>query len=181
MGSVYAQLSLGVASPRVGLLSNGEEPGKGPALIHEAYSLLEASGLNFVGNVEPKEVYGGAVDVAVTDGFSGNVFLKTSESVARFLTEVIRQEMTSGPLTAVGGLLARPAFRRVRRLLDPGEYGAVPLLGLGGLVFVGHGRSDAHALINAVAAARTAVEAGLLEGLRKALEPTMARAEPAGG
>lgn len=180
MGSVYAQLSLGVSSPRVGLLSNGEEPGKGPTLIHETYPLLEASGLNFVGNVEPKEVYSGSVDVAVTDGFSGNIFLKTSESVARFLTEVIRQEITSGPLTAVGGVLARPAFHRVRRLLDPAEYGAVPLLGLSGLVFVGHGRSDARALINAIAAARTAVEAGLLEALRRALEPTMVRNDPTG-
>jgi glycerol-3-phosphate acyltransferase PlsX len=103
------------------------------------------------------------------------VFLKTSEAVARFLTEVIREEITSGPLTAVGGLLARPAFGRVRRLMDPAEYGAVPLLGLNGLVFVGHGRSDARALVSAIAAARAAVAAGLLDALRRALEPHMAR------
>jgi glycerol-3-phosphate acyltransferase PlsX len=175
MGSVYAQVALGVPSPRVGLISNGEEPGKGTALIHETYPLLASSGLNFVGNVEAKEIYDGAVDVAVTDGFTGNVFLKTSESVARFLTEVIRQEIKSGPLTAVGGMLARPAFGRVRRLLDPAEYGAVPLLGLNGLVFVGHGRSDGRALINAIAAARAAAEAGLLEALRRALEPYRVR------
>jgi glycerol-3-phosphate acyltransferase PlsX len=175
MGSVYAQIALGRPAPRVGLISNGEEPGKGTSLIQQAYPLLQASGLNFVGNVEAKEIYAGGIDVAVTDGFSGNVFLKTSEAVARFLTEVIREEITSGPLTAVGGLLARPAFGRVRRLMDPAEYGAVPLLGLNGLVFVGHGRSDARALVSAIAAARAAVAAGLLDALRRALEPHMAR------
>ena len=171
MGSVYAQTALGKPFPRVGLISNGEERGKGTALIHETYPLLEAAGLNFVGNVEAKEIYDGAVDVAVTDGFSGNIFLKTSEAVARFLTEVIRDEIRSGAVTSIGGMLARPAFGRVRRLLDPAEYGAVPLLGLNGLVFVGHGRSDGRALVNAIGAARAAVEAGLLEALRKALEP----------
>ena len=175
MGSVYAQVALGKPTPRVGLISNGEEPGKGTALIHETYPMLEASGLNFVGNVEAKEIYAGNVDVAVTDGFSGNIFLKTSESVARFLTEVIREEITASPLTAVGGMLARPAFGRVRRLLDPAEYGAVPLLGLNGLVFAGHGRSDARALVNAMAAARAAVEGGLLDSLRRALEPYLTR------
>jgi glycerol-3-phosphate acyltransferase PlsX len=174
MGSVYAQLALGKEAPRVGLISNGEEAGKGTALIHEAFPLLSASGLRFIGNVEAKEIYAGNVDVAVTDGFSGNIFLKSSEAVARFLMEVIREEITSRPLSAVGGALARPAFTRVRRLLDPAEYGAVPLLGLDGLVFVGHGRSNAHALVNAIAAARSAVQAGLLEALRRALEPHLA-------
>jgi glycerol-3-phosphate acyltransferase PlsX len=179
MGSVYAQVALGIPFPRIGLISNGEEPGKGTTLIHETYPLLAAAGLNFVGNVEAKEIYAGEVDVAVTDGFTGNVFLKTSESVARFLTDMIRDEITSGPLTVIGGLLARPAFGRVRRLLDPGEYGAAPLLGLNGLVFVGHGRSDSRALVNAIGAARAAAEAGLLEALRTALEPHLVR--PAAG
>jgi glycerol-3-phosphate acyltransferase PlsX len=96
----------------------------------------------------------------------------TGRSLAAWL---IREEITSGPLTAVGGLLARPAFARVRRLLDPAEYGAAPLLGLNGLVFVGHGRSDSRALVNAIGAARAAVEAGLLEALRRALEPYLVR------
>ncbi len=169
MGSVYAQVTLGLDNPRIGLLSIGEEAGKGNTLIHEAFPLLERLGLNFVGNVEPKEIYAGKVDVAVTDGFTGNVFLKTSEAVARFLIDRIRQEITSAPLTMVGGLLARPAFGRVRRMLDPAEYGAVPLLGVDGLVFIGHGRSDARALVNAVAAARQAVAGGLLEAMRSAL------------
>lgn len=174
MGSVYAQFSLGVPSPRVGLLSNGEEAGKGTALLHEAFPLLQRSSLNFVGNVEPKEVYSGEVDVAVTDGFTGNIFLKTSESVAKFLIETIRDEITAGLVTKAGGALARPAFQRVRRVLDPAEYGAVPLLGVDGLVFIGHGRSDSRALINAIAAARRAVDAGLLEALRSSLGASLA-------
>jgi len=175
MGSVYAQVVLGVPSPRVGLLTNGEEAGKGNELIHETYPLLESSGLNFIGSVEPKEIYAGKADVAVTDGFTGNVFLKTSESVARFLVDTLREEITAGPITAAGGLLARPAFRRVARILDPAEYGAAPLLGVNGLVFVGHGRSDGRALVNAIAVARQAAEAGLLDALRQALEPFLSR------
>jgi glycerol-3-phosphate acyltransferase PlsX len=99
--------------------------------------------------------------------------------VARYLVEAIRDEISSGPLTAMGGALARPAFRRVRRLLDPAEYGAVPLLGVNGLVFIGHGRSDSHALVSAIAAARQAVAAGLLEALRRSLEPFLVRPAPA--
>jgi glycerol-3-phosphate acyltransferase PlsX len=120
--------------------------------------------------------------VAVTDGFTGNVFLKTSEAVARFLVETLRDEITAHPLTAVGGALARPAFGRVRRVMDPAEYGAVPLLGIDGLVFVGHGRSDGRAMVSAIAAARAAVEAHLLDALRRALEPHFASpvAAPAG-
>ena len=173
MGSVYAQVALGIPSPRIGLISNGEEPGKGTALIHETYPLLADSGLNFVGNVEAKEIYAGAVDVAVTDGFTGNVFLKTSESVARFMTEVIRKEITSGPLTAVGGFLARPAFGRVRRLLDPAEYGAAPLLGLNGLVLIGHGRSDALAIKHAIRLAKNAADTNMLGALRSSIESSI--------
>ncbi len=171
MGSIYAQKVRHVQRPRVGLLSNGEEAGKGNELIHGTYPLLEASGLNFIGSVEPKEVYAGRADVVVTDGFTGNVFLKTSESVARFLVDRLREEITAGPITSAGGILARPAFRRVARILDPAEYGAAPLLGVNGLVFIGHGRSDGRALVNAIAVARQAAEAGLLDALRQALEP----------
>jgi glycerol-3-phosphate acyltransferase PlsX len=170
MGSIYAEVVQGKKSPRVALLSNGEEAGKGNQLIKEAYPLIEQAGLNFIGNIEPKELYAGRADVAVTDGFVGNVFLKTSEAVARFLSELIRDHIQAGPLTAVGGLLARPAFRQVSRIMDPAEYGAVPLLGVDGLVFIGHGRSDARALVNAVKGARLAVERGLLPALKEAIQ-----------
>jgi len=166
-GSLYAETVLGRPSPRVGLLSNGEEAGKGNELVKEAYPLLQKAGLNFVGNIEPKEFYAGKADVVVTDGFTGNVLLKTSEAVASFLISMIREQIKSGLATSVGGLLARPAFKRVGAILDPGEYGAAPLLGIDGLVFVGHGRSDARALVSAIRVARQAVAGGLLPAMRR--------------
>jgi glycerol-3-phosphate acyltransferase PlsX len=170
MGSVYCSGVYGIERPRVGLLSNGEEAGKGNQLVKDTYPLLAKSNLNFVGNVEAKEVFAGEVDVMVTDGFSGNVFLKTSEAVAKFLIDVIRSEIKSSPLTTIGGLLARPAFKRIGELLDPAEYGAAPLLGVDGLVFVGHGRSDAKALYNAIKISRQAVKNNVIEDLRKTLQ-----------
>ena len=173
MGALYSQVMYGVANPRVGLLSNGEEAGKGNLLVRETFPLFEGLGLNFVGNLEPKEVYQGAADVVVTDGFTGNVFLKTSEAVASMLVDTLREEIRSTPLSTIGGLLARPAFARVRRLMDPSEYGAVPLLGIDGLVFIGHGRSDAKALMSALTVARQAVEVDLLMAMRNLLERTL--------
>lgn len=170
MGSIYCSGVYGIDRPRIGLLSNGEEAGKGNQLVKDTYPILAASNLNFVGNVEAKEVFAGEVDVVVTDGFSGNVFLKTSEAVAKFLIDVIRAEIKSTPLTTIGGLLARPAFKRVGQLLDPAEYGAAPLLGIDGLVFVGHGRSDAKAMFNAIKIARQAVENDVLSDLRRSLK-----------
>ncbi len=178
MGAVYAEKVLGRSEPRVALLSNGEEPGKGNELVRQTFPLLVESGLHFIGNVESKEVYGGRADVVVTDGFTGNVFLKTSEAVAAFLVNLIRGEIRSGPLTSVGGLLARPAFRRVGALLDPAEYGAVPLLGVDGLVFIGHGRSDGRALLTALRVARQAVESRLLEALRQAIQQRLSGGAP---
>lgn len=169
MGALYAQEVMGVANPRVGLLSNGEEAGKGNELVKETYPLLEKSGLNFIGNVEGKELFGGEVDVAVTDGFTGNVLLKASEAVAKLLTEQLKAGLMSTPLTKMGALLAKPAFGQLRKSLDPAEVGAVPLLGLDGLVFVGHGRSDARALVSAITRAREAVEAHLLDTLRTSI------------
>ncbi len=170
MGAVYMERAFDRPNPRVGLLSNGEEAGKGNQLVKETFPLLEKSGLNFVGNLEPKEIYAGHADVVVTDGFSGNVFLKTSESVARFLLEMVRDEIRSNPISTLGGLLAKSAFARVRQVLDPSEYGAAPLLGIDGLVFIGHGRSDVKALVSAVRVARQAVETGVLEATREAIQ-----------
>lgn len=170
MGSIYAEKVLGRPKPRVGLLSNGEEAGKGNTLIKETYPLLEASGLNFIGNVEGKELFGGEADVVVMDGFTGNILLKSSEAVAKLITDILRQELMGSTRTKVGGLLARPAFDRIREMLDPAEYGAAPLLGINGQVFVGHGRSDERALVNAIRVARQAVQADLLVALREAIQ-----------
>jgi len=170
LGAIYAERVLGRSRPSVALLSNGEEAGKGNSLVKETYPLLEKAGLNFIGNVESKELFAGRADVIVTDGFTGNVAIKTSEAVAGFLIELIRTQIKASPLTAVGGLLAKPAFRRVGKVLDPAEYGAAPLLGIDGLVFIGHGRSDARALISALRVARQAVSEDLLPALAAAIQ-----------
>ncbi|MFO7679467.1 MAG: phosphate acyltransferase PlsX [Chloroflexota bacterium] len=165
MGSLYVERMLGLKNPRVGLISNGEEEGKGTELIREAGSLLAASGLNFIGNVEPKEFMFGGVDVAVCDGFTGNVMMKTAEAIAKYMSNQIRDEIKAGPLTAVGGLLAKPAFARVRQQLDPEEVGGAPLLGVNGVVVIGHGRSGAQAVKHAVRQARGMVEKQVVEAI----------------
>lgn len=170
MGSVYAESLLDVNQPRVGLLSNGEEPGKGNNLVKETFPLLENSKLNFIGNVEGKELFGGHADVVITDGFTGNVLLKSSEAVAKMIMDGLRENLMSTPFTKLGALLAMPAFKALRKDFDPTEVGAVPLLGLDGLVFVAHGRSNARALFNSLKLARQAVEIKLMDSLRGAIE-----------
>jgi glycerol-3-phosphate acyltransferase PlsX len=178
MGSIYASLVRGIPSPRVGILSNGEEGGKGNQLVKATYPLLEASGLNFIGNVEGKELFGGGADVVVTDGFTGNVLLKSSEAVAMLIVDTLRQELMSSTRTKVGALLAKPAFANIKRLLDSSEVGAAPLLGINGLVLKGHGRSDARALVSAIRTARQAVQADLLGALRGAIQEQLQQVKP---
>lgn len=170
MGSVYAERVLGVEKPRVALLSNGEEPGKGNALIKEAFAILKASDLNFVGNVEGKELIGAEADVVVTDGFTGNVALKTIEAVARMFIDVIRDELMSNPLTMLGGLLAKPAFRRVAKRIDPFEVGGAPLLGVNGIVISAHGRSNGWAIRNAIRQARLSTQGDVLNAIKTGLK-----------
>jgi glycerol-3-phosphate acyltransferase PlsX len=169
MGSLYVERVRGIDRPRVALLSNGEEEGKGNMLIKETIPLLIDSGLNYVGNVEPKEFMRGHADVAVTDGFTGNVVLKTAEAVAAYMSDLIRQEITGSTRTKIGGLLARPAFGRVRSRLDPNEVGGAPLLGVNGIVIVGHGRSNAYAIKQAIGQARLAVEQDIVGAIRAGL------------
>jgi len=174
MGSVYAEKVRGVKNPRVGLISNGEEEGKGNELVKATIPLLKSSGLNYIGCVEGKEVIGGSVDIAITDGFTGNVFLKASEAVAKLIVDTIRETIRNGNiLTKIGGLLVRPALGVIRKLLNPSEYGAAPLLGVNGLVFIGHGRSDARAVQVAVRVAKEAVEARVLDAMKSAIEESL--------
>ena len=171
MGSVYGEKARGVPNPRVGLLSNGEEPGKGNDLVKHTFPLLKDSGLNFYGNVEGKEVFGGKVDVVVSDGFTGNVMLKSTEAVGKLIMEKVNEMIHAGPLTAkIGGILVRPTLRKLKKLLEPEEEGAAPLLGVNGLVFIGHGRSNEIAIMNAVRLAKNAVETGVLASIRTAIE-----------
>jgi glycerol-3-phosphate acyltransferase PlsX len=174
LGSVYAERVRGVKKPRVGLISNGEEAGKGNELVKGAYPLLEDSNLNFIGNMEGKEVFGGHADVAVTDGFTGNVLLKSTEATAKLIVDTIRDTIKGGSIiTKIGGLMVRPALGKIRKLLDPSDQGAAPLLGINGLVFIGHGRSDAVAIKNAVRVAKEAAESNVLDAMRSAIEESL--------
>ncbi|GIV66539.1 MAG: phosphate acyltransferase [Bellilinea sp.] len=177
LGNIYAEKILNRTNPRVGLLSNGEEAGKGNQLIKDTYPVLEKSGLNFIGNVEGKELFGGAADVVVTDGFTGNILLKSSEAVAKLLTDTLKEELTASITTKIGALLAKPAFLKLKAMMDPSEVGAAPLLGIDGLVFVGHGRSDSRAMYNAIRVAQSAVKAGLLPAMRSAIEERLEMVE----
>ncbi len=174
MGSIYASKVRQIANPRVAILSNGEEAGKGNELVKESYPLLAQSGLNFIGNVEGKELFGGMADVVVTDGFTGNILLKASEAVAKLITDTLRAELMASLRTKIGGLLAKPAFSRLKLMMDPADVGAAPLLGIDGLVFVGHGRSDTRAMVSAIRTARQAVQADLLNALREAIQDRLA-------
>jgi phosphate acyltransferase len=171
MGSLYSQLVMAVKHPRVALLANGEEEGKGNQLVKETAVLLKASDLNYIGNIEPKEFASGAADVVVTDGFIGNMVIKTSEAIAGHLTGQIRVEIKAGWLTSLGGLLAKPAFARVRKAMDPFEIGGAPLLGVNGVVILCHGRSNAYAIKQGVRQARQAVEQGVVAAIRAGLTP----------
>jgi phosphate acyltransferase len=153
MGSMYARVAFAIDRPRVGLLSIGEEETKGNELTRDAHRLLKTSSLNFIGNVEARDVYSGAADVIVADGFTGNVALKISEGLVEVVEELLREELSSTVTTRVGSLLTSRAMRHFRKRIDYSEYGGAPLLGPSGIAIVGHGRSSAKAVRNAIAMA----------------------------
>jgi glycerol-3-phosphate acyltransferase PlsX len=153
MGSVYARVALGIETPRVGLLSIGHEATKGNELTREAHRLLKAAPLCFIGNVEARDVYSGQADVIVCDGFTGNVALKISEGLVEVVGGLLSEELSRTFTMRVGSLLTRRALRHFRRRVDYSEYGGAPLLGVNGVTIVGHGRSSAKAVRNAVAMA----------------------------
>ena len=177
MGSLYAEKLLNIAEPRVGLLSNGEESMKGNQLVKDTFPLLQTAPVNFIGNVEAKELFQGKVDVVVTDGFTGNVLLKSSEAVAKLLIDSLKKELTSKFIYKLGAALAKPAFGNLKKMMEPEEVGAAPLLGIDGLVFVGHGRSNARAIYSAIRIARQAVQSDLLEAMRGAIQSNLSSAE----
>jgi glycerol-3-phosphate acyltransferase PlsX len=174
MGSIYMRSIFDIANPRVGLLANGEEETKGDQLTQQAHQLIKAaapaSGLNFKGNVEGRDINAGVVDVVVCDGFVGNVVLKLSEGLARMLLGEIKKELTAGLITTVGALLAKPAFDRVRKQLDYEEYGGVPVLGVNGVSIISHGRSKAKAIKNAIRVARQGADARLPDVIAQGMQ-----------
>lgn len=154
MGHFYAQMIFGLDSPRVGLLSIGEEEGKGNELTKETFRVLKETGLNFIGNAEGRDVFNGNADVIVCDGFIGNVVLKASESLGEMVSKMLRSEVTRTPVRKAGALLLRGAFDDIKKRMDYSEYGGAPLLGVNGGCIVCHGRSNAKAIKNAVRVAR---------------------------
>jgi glycerol-3-phosphate acyltransferase PlsX len=166
MGHFFAQEVLHTPSPRIGLMSIGEEEGKGSDLTREGFRVLQTTGLNFVGNVEGGDVFSGGVDVIVSDGFVGNVVLKSAEALAELIGQMMREELGRSSRTRMGYLLAKPGFDRFRRRTDYREYGAAPLLGVQGGCFIAHGRSGPKAVRSAIRRAAEFVAAGLDEKIR---------------
>jgi glycerol-3-phosphate acyltransferase PlsX len=170
MGSIYMERVYGVKRPRVGLLSIGEEEGKGNALTREVYDRLQHSPLNFVGNVEGKEIMNGEVEVVVSDGFTGNVAVKMGEGMAEFMFRELKKAVGARLRYRLGALLMLDALRGMRRRLDYAEYGGVPLLGVNGVVVICHGRSHAQAIKNAIRTAKEAAASGMLEAMQADLK-----------
>ena len=163
MGEMYARSVLKISQPRVGLLSIGEEESKGNDLTREAFPLLKALPIKFIGNVEGRDIFSGQADVIVCDGFVGNVALKTSEGVGRFVRDVLRESLTRTVTAKVGALLSRQAFNEFRRRLDYREYGGAPLLGVRGVCIIGHGSSNDRAIFNGIRVAYEFAKAGTNE------------------
>jgi glycerol-3-phosphate acyltransferase PlsX len=179
MGAVFAQEILGVADPVIRLLSIGEEPEKGNQLTLEAHELLAASELNFAGNTEGRDLLDGAADVVVADGFTGNVALKLLEGTIKGVLDAFREEITATATGKLGGLLIRPAARRLRRRLDPDTYGGAYLLGLRGLAVIAHGNSSRRAVTNAIRLAARGVEHGVVDRLTERVgSPMLESATP---
>lgn len=173
MGNEYAEWILKRSAPRIGLLSIGEEENKGNEVTKEALKLLRASSLNFIGNVEGRDIFSGAADVIVCDGFIGNVALKISEGLADALGKLLHREISASLMGRLGYFLSRPAFKRFRRKVDYAEYGGAPLLGVNGVSIICHGRSSAKAIKNAVRVANALIEERVNERIQKDIEESM--------
>jgi glycerol-3-phosphate acyltransferase PlsX len=169
MGAAYATIVLQVDQPRVGLLSIGEEAGKGTDLIRDAHARLTAAPLNFIGNLEARDLFTGRADVVVCDGFTGNIALKVGEGLAESLEHMLREELGGALVSQIGALLTRRAFARLRQRVDASEYGAAPLLGVRELTLVGHGRSSPRAVESAIGMAVRLLDARVLGRLADAM------------
>jgi phosphate acyltransferase len=171
MGHLYSQAIIGAANPSIRILSNGEEAGKGNQLVIASSKLLEQMpGLNFQGNIESKDVPKGLADVVVTDGFTGNIFVKTAETTASLMSAVITEEIKKNPIAVLGALMARGSLRRVRERMDDSHYGGAVLLGLSGLVIVAHGRSNPMAIRHAIRVAKQAIEQDIIGKIQTGIE-----------
>jgi len=166
MGSLYAEKVLRILNPRVGVISTGEEEGKGSQLVIEAGQLMKNGPFNFVGNIEGKDIPAGLADVIVTDGFTGNVIVKVSEGLGAWIAGMIKKEIKSRPLAVAGAILSRGAFKAIEKKMDYREFGGGALLGVNGVVIVTHGRSDAYTIRNALRVAKTAAENDIIAAIK---------------
>lgn len=175
MGSAYAKKVLNISNPTVGLLNNGEEEGKGDMLTKSAYPILkQCEGLNFIGNVEGKALFLGEADVVVCDGFAGNIALKVSQSVAKFIVQVLKEEIMSSTINKLGGLLLKKAFSSVKQRTDGAQYGGAPLLGVKGVCVIGHGSSNEVAIANGIKVAQKAATNKMNEAIVEEVKHTLA-------
>lgn len=185
MGSAYAKCVLGIDNPNVGLLSIGEEDSKGNEMTKHVFSLLKESPVvNFYGNIEPKEIFKGNVDVVACDGFVGNITLKSSEGVASFIGKLLKEELTRSPITKLGAMLALKGLKQFKKRTNPEEYGGAPLLGVGGVCIIGHGSSSSYAVKNAIRVAKEMVDAkmndSIKEDIKRSLEMTKSQQNSTG-
>jgi glycerol-3-phosphate acyltransferase PlsX len=178
MGEAYMRCVVGKSRPTVGLLNVGEEASKGTEFTKEAYGMLEASGLNFVGNVEGRDIFSGEVDVIVCDGFAGNVALKTAESLAQAISVQLKRSLAMSPITRLGAWLARDAFIQLRKEVDYAEHGGAPLLGVNGISIIAHGGSSSKAIKNAIRVAYEAVRTELNRHMVEAVDLATRHAQP---
>jgi phosphate acyltransferase len=167
MGEMYARSVLKISRPRVGLLSIGEEEGKGNELIAETLPLMKQLPINFIGNVEGRDIYNGHADVIICDGFVGNVALKTSEGLTKLVRDMLKQSLNTTVTAQVGALLSRKAFNAFKKRLDPSEYGGAPLLGVRGVCIIGHGSSNERAIYNGIRVAAEFAQAGINERIER--------------
>jgi glycerol-3-phosphate acyltransferase PlsX len=171
MGEVYAKVVLNTKTPKIGLLSNGEEKSKGNSVTKEAFLILEEKFENFIGNVEGGDIFKGEVEVIVTDGFIGNIVLKTSEGVADTISKLIKDEVIkSGILQKIGALLLKPVFKGLKKATDYAEYGGAPLLGVDGCVIISHGKSNSKAIKNAIFQAIRYIDNDVTEKIKESLK-----------
>lgn len=169
MGSIYSNIAYGVPSPLVGLLSIGEEEGKGNLLVKEVTKHIKNLGLNYYGNIEGRDVHTGMIDVVVCDGFVGNIVLKLSEGLAKSMFKMIKAQLKNRPLAALGALIAKPAFKAVKHDTDPDTYGGAPLLGVNGPVIICHGKSSEKAIYNSIRVAGRLVNSDAVKTISTAI------------
>jgi phosphate acyltransferase len=181
MGEMYARSVLKISRPRVGLLSIGEEEGKGNELTAETLPLLKQLPINFIGNVEGRDIYNGHADVIVCDGFVGNVALKTSEGLTKLVRDMLKQSLNTTVTAQVGALLSRKAFNAFKKRLDPSEYGGAPLLGVRGVCIIGHGSSNERAIFNGIRVAAEFAQAGINERIEREFAQRPAEPLPSNG